>query len=87
MTSPEEEKKARRAAYLKEYKKNLSRFQKEKRRKAANIYRNKKKLERTPEDIEKQKEYNRAYFKSYYLKNVDKYREYNAAYRNKKKQQ
>lgn len=83
----DEEKKAKRAAYNVEYKKNLSRFQKEKRRLATNKYRNKKRSERTPEEIEKQKEYNKIYFKNYYEKNIDKYREYNAAYRNKKKVQ
>tara|TARA_R110000868_G_scaffold203220_1_gene451035 strand:- start:62 stop:310 length:249 start_codon:yes stop_codon:yes gene_type:complete len=58
----DEEKKAKRAAYMVQWRKNLSRFQKEKRRLEMNEYRKKARENWTPEYLEKVRERNRVYY-------------------------
>ena len=58
----DEEKKEKRAAYMVQWRKNLSRFQKEKRRKQMNEYRKKARENWTPEQLEKSRERNRVYY-------------------------
>ena len=58
----DEEKKAKRAAYMVQWRKNLSRFQKEKRRLIMNEYRRKARENWTPEYLEKVRERNRVYY-------------------------
>lgn len=77
----DEERKAKRAAYMVQWRANLSRFQKEKKRLQVQAYNKKRYDARTPEDIEKKKQINR----EQYLKNIDKILAYQKAYREKKK--
>lgn len=63
----DEERKAKRAAYVVQWRKNLSRFQKEKKRLEMNEYRKKARENWTPEYLEKVRERNR----TYYAKNKD----------------
>ena len=58
----DEERKAKRAAYMVQWKKNLSRFQKEKRRIKMNEYRKKARENWSPEYLEKMRERNRIYY-------------------------
>ena len=58
----DEEKKAKRAAYMVQWRKNLSRFQKEKRRLEMNEYRKKARENWTPEYLEKVRERSRVYY-------------------------
>ena len=58
----DEERKAKRAAYMVQWKKNLSRFQKEKRRIQMNQYRKKAREKWTLEYLEKMRERNRIYY-------------------------
>ena len=76
----DEEKKAKRAAYMVQWRKNLSRFQKEKRRLEMNEYRRKARENWTPEYLEKVRERNRIY----YAKNKDILLAKMAIYREKK---
>jgi len=74
----DEEKKAKRAAYMVQWRKNLSRFQKEKRRLKMNEYRKKARKNWTPEYLEKMRERNRIYYannKEKLLANMAVYRE------------
>jgi hypothetical protein len=78
----DEEKKAQRREYMKNYINNLSRYQKEKRR-LKNLERKKNNYhDKTPEEIQRRKETNR----QQYLKNIDKIKAYAKAYRLKQKQ-
>ncbi len=79
----DEEKKAKRAAYMVQWRQNLSRFQKEKRRSKENEYRKKLRNEWTPEQLEKSRELNRIY----YAKNKEKLLANMAIYRENKKKQ
>lgn len=58
----DEQRKAKRAAYMVQWRKNLSRFQKEKRRIEMNEYRKKARKSWTPEYLEKMRERNRIYY-------------------------
>ncbi len=77
----DEEKKAKRAAYMVQWKANLSRFQKEKRRKQMNEYRKKARENWTLEYLEKVRERSRIY----YSKNKEKLLANMAIYRESKK--
>jgi hypothetical protein len=77
----DEEKKAKRAAYMVQWKKNLSRFQKEKRRIQMNEYRKKARENWTLEYLEKVRERSRIY----YSKNKEKLLANMAIYRENKK--
>jgi hypothetical protein len=77
----DEEKKAKRAAYMVQWRQNLSRFQKEKRRLQNSQYRKKLRTEWTPEQLEKSRELNRIY----YAKNKEKLLANMAIYRENKK--
>jgi len=77
----DEEKKAKRAAYMVQWRQNLSRFQKEKRRSKENEYRKKLRTKWTPEQLEKSRELNRIY----YAKNKEKLLANMAIYRENKK--
>ena len=77
-----DEQRAKRNEYMRNYYKNLSRYQKEKRR-IKNLEQKKQKYhDKTPEEKAKRKESNRIQ----YLKNIDKIRAYAKAYRLKQKQ-
>jgi hypothetical protein len=77
----DEEKKAKRAAYMVQWKKNLSRFQKEKRRIQMNEYRKKARENWTLEYLEKVRERSRTYYKN----NKEKLLANMAIYRENKK--
>ena len=77
----DEERKAKRAAYMVQWKANLSRFQKEKRRKQINEYRKKARENWTLEYLEKVRERSRIY----YAKNKEKLLANMAIYREQKK--
>ena len=79
----DEEKKAKRAAYMVQWKKNLSRFQKEKRRIKMNEYRKKARENWTLEYLLKVRERSRIY----YAKNKEKLLANMAIYRENKKQE
>jgi hypothetical protein len=79
----DEEKKAKRAAYMVQWKKNLSRFQKEKRRIQMNEYRKKARENWTLEYLEKVRERSRIY----YSKNKEKLLANMAIYRENKKKE
>jgi hypothetical protein len=79
----DEEKKAKRAAYMVQWKKNLSRFQKEKRRIQMNEYRKKARENWTLEYLEKVRERSR----TYYAKNKEKLLANMAVYRESKKKE
>ena len=77
-----EEQRAKKREYMKNYYKNLSRYQKEKRR-LKNLEQKKQKYhDKTPEEKAKRKEENRCS----YLKNIDKIKAYAKAYRQKQKE-
>lgn len=77
-----DEQRAKRKEYMRNYYKNLSRYQKEKRR-LKNLEQKKQKYhDKTPEQKAKRKDENRAN----YLKNIDKIKAYAKAYRLKKKE-
>ena len=78
----DEEKKAKRAAYMVQWRKNLSRFQKEKRRLEMNEYRKKARENWSPEQLEKSRERNR----TYYANNKEKLLANMAIYREQKKE-
>lgn len=78
----DEEKKAKRAAYMVNYRKNLSKFQKEKRRLQNSEYRKKLRMTWTTEQLEKERERNH----NYYLNNLEKLKAYMAEYRLKQKE-
>ena len=78
----DEEKKAKRAAYMVKWRKNLSRFQKEKKRLEMNEYRKKARESWTPEQLEKSRERNR----TYYANNKEKLLAKMAIYREQKKE-
>ena len=77
----DEEKKAKRAAYMVQWKQNLSRFQKEKRRIQMNEYRKKARENWTLEYLEKVRERSRTYYKN----NKEKLLANMAIYRENKK--
>lgn len=77
----DEERKAKRADYMVQWKKNLSRFQKEKRRIQMNQYRKKARENWTLEYLEKVRERSR----TYYAKNKEKLLANMAVYRASKK--
>jgi hypothetical protein len=80
--TPEEEKKAKKSEYMKNYYANLSRFQKEKRR-LRNLqtkYNNYHSLNEDGTPSGKEKTQN------YYYKNIEKIKAYQAEYRKKQKQ-
>ena len=79
----DEERKAKRAAYVVQWRKNLSRFQKEKRRLEMNEYRRKARENWTPEYLEIMRERNR----TYYAINKDILLAKMAIYRENKKQE
>ena len=79
----DEEKKAKRAAYMVQWRQNLSRFQKEKRKLQNSQYQKKVRESWTPEQLEKSKELNRIY----YAKNKEKLLANMAVYRASKKKQ
>jgi hypothetical protein len=79
----DEEKKAKRAAYMVQWKKNLSRFQKEKRRIQMNEYRKKARENWTLEYLEKVRQRSRIYYKN----NKEKLLANMAVYRASKKKQ
>lgn len=79
----DEERKAKRAAYVVQWRKNLSRFQKEKRRLEMNEYRRKAREKWSPEYLEKMRERNR----TYYAKNKDILLVKMAIYRENKKKE
>jgi chromatin segregation and condensation protein Rec8/ScpA/Scc1 (kleisin family) len=77
-----DEQRAKRNEYMRNYYKNLSRYQKEKRR-IKNLEKKKQKYhDKTPKEKAKRKEANR----EHYLKNIDKIRAYAKAYRQKQKE-
>lgn len=78
----DEERKAKRAAYMVNYRKNLSKFQKEKRRLQNSEYRKKLRMTWTTEQLEKERERNH----NYYLNNFEKLKAYMAEYRLKQKE-
>ena len=74
----DEEKKAKRAAYMVQWRENLSRFQKEKRRLQNSQYRKKVRESWTPEQLEKVRQRSRIYYannKEKLLANMAVYRE------------
>ena len=77
----DEEKKAKRAAYMVQWRQNLSRFQKEKKRLEMNEYRKKARESWTLEYLEKVRERSRIY----YAKNKEKLLANMAVYRESKK--
>lgn len=77
----DEERKAKRAAYMVQWRANLSRFQKEKRRIQMNEYRKKARENWTPEQLEKVRQRSRIY----YSKNKEKLLANMAVYRENKK--
>ena len=77
----DKKKKAKRAAYMVQWKKNLSRFQKEKRRLQNSQYRKKVRENWTPEQLEKSRQLNRIY----YANNKEKLLANMAVYRASKK--
>ena len=77
----DEEKKAKRAAYMVQWRANLSRFQKEKRRLQNSQYRKKARENWTLEYLEKVRERSR----TYYAKNKEKLLANMAVYRENKK--
>ena len=79
----DEERKAKRAAYMVQWKKNLSRFQKEKRKLQNSQYRKKVRESWTPEQLEKVRERSRIY----YAKNKEKLLANMAVYRENKKKE
>ena len=79
----DEERKAKRAAYMVQWKKNLSRFQKEKRRIKMNEYRKKARENWTLEYLLKVRERSRIY----YAKNKEKLLANMAIYRENKKKE
>ena len=79
----DEEKKAKRAAYMVQWRKNLSRFQKEKRRIQMNEYRKKARENWSLEYLEKVRERSRVY----YAKNKEKLLVNMAIYRENKKKE
>ena len=79
----DEERKAKRAAYMVQWRKNLSRFQKEKRRLEMNEYRKKARENWTPEYLAKVRERSRIY----YSKNKEKLLANMAIYRESKKKE
>ena len=79
----DEEKKAKRAAYMVQWRQNLSRFQKEKRRLQNSEYRKKVRKSWTPEQLEKSRELNRIY----YANNKEKLLANMAVYRASKKKE
>jgi hypothetical protein len=79
----DEERKAKRAAYMVQWRKNLSRFQKEKRRLEMNEYRRKARESWTPEYLEKVRQRSRIY----YSKNKEKLLANMAIYRESKKKE
>ena len=79
----DEEKKAKRAAYMVQWRQNLSRFQKEKRRLQNSQYRKKVRESWTPEQLEKSRQLNRIY----YANNKEKLLANMAVYRASKKKQ
>lgn len=79
----DEERKAKRAAYMVQWKKNLSRFQKEKRRIKMNEYRKKARENWTLEYLLKVRERSRVY----YAKNKEKLLANMAIYRENKKKE
>ena len=79
----DEEKKEKRAAYMVQWRKNLSRFQKEKRRIQMNEYRKKARENWTLEYLEKVRERSRIY----YSKNKEKLLANMAIYRESKKKE
>lgn len=79
----DEEKKAKRAAYMVQWKKNLSRFQKEKRRIKMNEYRKKARENWTLEYLLKVRERSRVY----YAKNKEKLLDKMKIYRENKKKE
>lgn len=79
----DEEKKAKRAAYMVQWKKNLSRFQKEKRRIKMNEYRKKARENWSLEYLLKVRERSRIY----YAKNKERLLANMAIYRENKKQE
>ncbi len=77
-----DEQRAKRNEYMRNYYKNLSRYQKEKRR-IKNLEQKKQKYhDKTPEEKAKRKEENRRS----YLKNIDRIKAYAKAYRQKQKE-
>ena len=77
-----EEQRAKKREYMKNYYKNLSHYQKEKRR-LKNLENKKQKYhDKTPEEKAKRKEENRRS----YLKNIDRIKAYAKAYRQKQKE-
>jgi hypothetical protein len=77
-----DQQRAKRNEYMRNYYKNLSRYQKEKRR-IKNLEQKKQKYhDKTPEEKLKRKEANR----EQYLKNIDKIKAYAKAYRLKQKE-
>ena len=79
----DEEKKAKRAAYMVQWRQNLSRFQKEKRRIQMNEYRKKARENWTLEYLEKVRERSRIYYKN----NKEKLLANMAIYRENKKKE
>ena len=79
----DEERKAKRAAYMVQWRANLSRFQKEKRRKQMNEYRKKARENWTLEYLEKVRELSRTYYKN----NKEKLLANMAVYRENKKKE
>ena len=79
----DEERKAKRAAYMVQWRANLSRFQKEKRRIQMNEYRKKARENWSLEYLEKVREKSRVY----YAKNKEKLLAYMAIYRENKKKE
>jgi hypothetical protein len=93
----DEEKKAKRAAYMRQYKNNLSRVQKEKRRLKMQEYNTIRNTNLTPQQLEEKKEKNRLYYEQnkkvilfkkleYRINNKDRDKAYQADYRRKKKE-
>ena len=77
----DEERKAKRAAYMVQWRENLSRFQKEKRRLQNSQYRKKVRESWTPEQLEKVRQRSRTYYKN----NKEKLLANMAIYRESKK--
>ena len=79
----DEERKAKRAAYMVQWKANLNAFIKEKRRLKNNEYRKKARTRWTPEQLQKSRELNRIY----YANNKEKLLANMAIYRENKKKE
>ena len=79
----DEERKAKRAAYMVQWKANLNAFIKEKRRLKNNEYRKKARTRWTPEQLQKSRELNRIY----YANNKEKLLAKMAIYRENKKKE